>query len=343
MYNYINLYVIINIGDDMKKIIYFIMFILLVFIFTPNVYAAACDTDKITISSIDLEQLDGTAIENEDPEAEGKDIAIDLSMGTVGDYAKYKIVVKNDSEDDFEFNKTSLNINTDYIDYEFEAEDNSTIVKAHSTKTLYLRVNYKNEVPVNKFTNGVFDDSQVMDVNLSANDTLAANPITGTGLYLYIIIAAILIITGIVFITFGNKKYAKYMVILFAVSLIIPIGVSAICSCNIKVRSKVKINSLNQFRIDYVNCTRDDTGVFPYVEGMTWREYLNSPYYQLMANKEYKLTEDIIGTDSYFSIFFAPYDNCRSEDECERNRNIDLDSVIRPWAEGFYQSGDYLC
>lgn len=64
-------------------------------------------------------------------------------MSKVGDNIKYKFVIKNDSLEDYEIDKTSLNINSDYINYSFETNDNSNIVRANSSKNVTLIVEYK--------------------------------------------------------------------------------------------------------------------------------------------------------------------------------------------------------
>ena len=122
----------------MKK---FLLPILLFLMFIPlYVNAETCDTDKITISSITVENKSDNVEELEKATASGKNINLNLSMSEVGDNIEYKFVVKNDSNEDYELDKTSLNLNSDYINYLFETEDNSNVVKANSSKTVTLRV-----------------------------------------------------------------------------------------------------------------------------------------------------------------------------------------------------------
>ena len=122
----------------MKK---FILPILLFLMFIPYIVnAETCDTDKITIKNIAIESKSDNVEELSQATASGKNINLNLSMSEVGDNIEYKFVVKNDSNKDYELDKTSLNLNSDYINYLFETEDNSNVVKANSSKTVTLRV-----------------------------------------------------------------------------------------------------------------------------------------------------------------------------------------------------------
>lgn len=75
-------------------------------------------------------------------------------------YIQYKVLVKNDSSDDFQLNNKSLSIESDYIDYSISSSDNSNIIKANSSKTVYLKVEYKKEVPQEAFSSGSFSDNK---------------------------------------------------------------------------------------------------------------------------------------------------------------------------------------
>ena len=90
----------------MKKV-KIIIPIFLVLMFMPFVVnAETCDTDKISIDSITLEENFDNVEELEEARVNGKNINLNLSMSEVGDNVKYKITVKNDSNEDFDFGKT---------------------------------------------------------------------------------------------------------------------------------------------------------------------------------------------------------------------------------------------
>ena len=226
----------------MKK---FILPILLFMMFIPFfVNAETCDIDKITISSISIESKSDSVEELDEATANGKNINLNLSMSNVGDNIKYKIVVKNDSNEDYELDKTSLNLNSDYINYSFETEDNTNIVKANSSKNVTLRIEYKNEVPEDKFKSGLYNDNKTMMVQLSNGNTINVpdtfkNPNTGVQSYILVILILLLISVSL-YILLKKKKYAKFMILIIGTVIIIPISVYALCKCEINIQSNVK-------------------------------------------------------------------------------------------------------
>ena len=231
----------------MKKII---LPILLFMMFIPYVVnAETCDTDKITIENIAIESKSDNVEELEAATASGKNINLNLSMSEVGDSIEYRFVVKNDSNEDYELDKTSLNLNSDYINYSFETEDNSNIVKAKSTKNVTLRVEYKTEVPEVKFENGTYKDNKTMIVQLSNDNTINVpdtfkNPNTGVQTYILLILI-LFILSGSLYILLKKKKYAQFMILIIGIAILIPISVYAICKCNIQIESNIVINKEN--------------------------------------------------------------------------------------------------
>lgn len=230
----------------MKK---FMLPILLFLMFIPFVVnAETCDTDKIIIQNITIESKSDNVEELDEATANGKNINLNLSMSEVGDNIEYKFVVKNNSNEDYELDKTSLNFNTDYINYSFAAEDSSNIVKANSSKNVTLRVEYKTEVPDDKFENGTYNDNKTMMVHLSNGNTINVpdtfkNPNTGVQSYI-IIILILQLICGSLYILIKKKKYAKFMMLIISSIIIIPVSVFAICKCEIKIESEIEINKL---------------------------------------------------------------------------------------------------
>jgi hypothetical protein len=127
-----------------------------------------------------IENKSNSIVELEEPQIIDNKIKVNLGMHTKGDNIKYKIVVKNDSDDDFELDNNSLNIDSKYIDYKVTSDDNSNIIKANTSKIIYLEVEYEKEVPEEEFETGVFNDKQNFIVNISNDDKNdKPNPSTG--------------------------------------------------------------------------------------------------------------------------------------------------------------------
>ena len=321
----------------MKRLIKLIIICILFIPFVVN--AETCETEKVNITSIDIVNQDNNkVIEVSPPTIEGKQINVDLSLSEVGTEAVYKITVENDSEEDYDFDKTSLNIDSDYISYSFDSEDNSTIIKSNSSKTLLLRVKYKKEVPEDKFENGEFNDTNLMDINLS-NEIIRNNPNTGVSILICFALL-VLVFSLIIFILSGKKKYGTAMVIAIVSILIIPMTAYATCRCQLKLNSKVKIVKVFNYKVDYVNCSYETTEYFPYEYGMTWRDYFESDYY-LNNNSPRKIKPDYF--DARKGFFKGEYTCEDILDLNCRTRVSDLDELISPSFMNYYQLGDYIC
>ena len=227
----------------MKKLL---LPILLFLLFIPLfVNAETCDNDKISISSISIESKSDNVEELDEAIANGKNITLNLSMSEVGDNIEYKFMVKNDSNEDYELDKTSLNLNSDYINYSFETDDSSNVVKANSSKNVILRVEYKTEVPEDKFESGLYNDNKTMTVQLSNGNTINVpdtfkNPNTGVQSYILVFLI-VLLVSGTLYVVLKKKKYTKFMILIIGGTIIIPISVYALCKCEIKVDSNVEI------------------------------------------------------------------------------------------------------
>ena len=244
----------------MKK---FMLPILLFLLFIPlYVNAETCDTDKISISSISLDKKSENVTEVEKTTANGKNINLNLSMSEVGDNIEYKIVIKNDSNEDYDLDKNSINISSDYIDYSFDSEDNNKIIKAKTSKTIYLKVQYKNEVPGDQFISGTYNEKKNMTLNLSTNNTTKEtsnlqNP--NTGVQSYFLISIIIIITSLfIYVVLKKQKRKLFIILITGIVTIIPIRIYALCKSEINILSNINIKE-KEYNITYysITCSHD--------------------------------------------------------------------------------------
>ena len=221
----------------MKRVLQLIIICIL---FIPLfVNAETCDNDKVSISSITVENKSGNMEEINEADVEGKDVNLNLNMSNVGDNIKYRIIIKNDSNDDYLLNKNSIKVSSNYIDYNIESSDNNNVVKAKTAKAFYLNVLYKNQVPDNVFENGSINDNITMKLNLSSENV--ENPNTGIMYYVFI---AFVITTMIIMLFVFKKKRVKTRsaFFIFGLSLLIPVSVKALCSVDLNINSNIKID-----------------------------------------------------------------------------------------------------
>ena len=223
----------------MKKT--FLPFLLFIILMPFIVNAETCDTNKVKISSITIENKSINVEEIEEANANGKNINLNLSMTSIGDNIEYKIVVKNDSNEDYMFDKNSFNISSKYIRYTLKSEDNSDIIKANSNKTVHLKVEYINEVPTDSFKSGKYNDNKIGVINFSSDEEIK-NPKTGNQSY-KIIIPIILLVSPSIYAFLRKKKHTKIMMLIIGTALIVPIGVYSLCKSDIKIESNVEIKN----------------------------------------------------------------------------------------------------
>lgn len=222
----------------------FLLLLLLPFM----VKAETCDIDKMSISSVEIKEKSDNVVEVNKPTIDGAKINLDLNMSEVGDKISYKVVVKNDSNYDFELDEKNYSGNSDYIVYTFESSDNSFIVSAKSSKEFYLNAEYKNKVPTELLVGGKHDDSKELIVSLSSNNDVK-NPDTSDSLII-ILIAALLVLGVFAVVMIKKKQYAP-LALLIMLSATIPLTVYALCKYEITVTSKVNITS-DEYYIYYI-------------------------------------------------------------------------------------------
>lgn len=221
----------------MKRVLQLIIICIL---FIPLlVNAETCDNDKVSISSITVDDKSDNVEEINEANVEGKDVNLNLNMSNVGDNIKYRIIIKNDSNDDYLLNKNSIKVSSDYIDYSIESSDNNNVVKAKTAKAFYLNVLYKNQVPEDKFENGSINDNVTMKLNLSSGNV--ENPNTGIKYFVFILFVITTMI--VMFFIFKKKrKNNRFEFLIIGLVLLIPIGVKALCNVDININSNIKID-----------------------------------------------------------------------------------------------------
>ena len=97
----------------MKKMLQFIIVCIL---FIPLlVNAETCNNDKVTISTITVDDKSNNVEEINNATTSNNNININLNMSNVGDNIKYKFIVNNDSNDDYYLNKNSIKVSKHFI------------------------------------------------------------------------------------------------------------------------------------------------------------------------------------------------------------------------------------
>ena len=202
----------------MKKLITLFVLILSI-IFIPNVYAADVSIESITMES----KSDNTTIVNEATYSNLK-VNFDVKFTKKDDYIKYKIVINNPTNEDYEITDTQNTKPSEYIKYEYTYDDNNKIVEKNKKTILYVTITYDKEVPEELLLTGeTFQENNSITISLGNNEL---NPDTGRIIVKTLIL--IILILGIALTIYVNKINKKTLGVLLIISLFIPISVYAL-------------------------------------------------------------------------------------------------------------------
>ena len=227
-----------------------------------------------------VDNTEGLEVEK-NPHFEGLELDIDMKLAEVGEYAKYKLTIENDTKKDYEIDMGEAFSTKEYIKYEFSfVDDDSAVLKSTESKDIYVTVSYNKEVPENEFVNGVYNDDNVMTINLSTEEDEQVNPSTKTG---YIIFGvAIILVISVAVILLSKHKLNKVMVLIIATAIIVPMSIFALEKITITIKAKIQIvYNKPKFCVgiyDYNTETIGNYQYYDYAKGSTWGQYLDSNF-----------------------------------------------------------------
>ena len=261
----------------MKKLLSFIFLL-----FIPFMVKAA----DVEIKNITLLEKVGDVVINNEPTYKGMKINFDLSFTNVEDSVKYKVVVKNNTNETLEIDGDPQYGDHNYIKYtaEFNGDDNA--IKAGEEKEIVLIVTYDKEIPVEEFDNGVYNEKGTVSISfLNLSSTNQENPLTSSLPIIAIIITIVTIIT-IILARHGMKKTAISLIVLTILS--VPIISIAVRKISFDVESKIYIKD---------RCYRLDTTYGSFEEGKEVQEIC------------VEFTENKYFVDEFYSLQWYPRKN----------------------------------
>lgn len=326
----------------MKKILFIILLLI------PFIVKAEANVE---LTNVEKGEQSNTAIINAEPTYEGLKINFDFKFTTVGDYVKYKVTIKNNSDKDYEVDMGSVFSEGEYIEYAFSLpEGDNEVLKSTESKDVYLTIKYNKKVPPEKYVDGAYIEQNTMSINLS-NDSIHAsvdpasqkNPKTSAGNVLIFI--TILLISGII-LTIAIKANKK--MILPVLLLLIPLTIHALEKITIDVEAKIEIENIYaKAKLEYCyhengEYTKGPT-IIDYEIGMTLEEFLNTDYASVLPEV---VRRNLAGTIDEDSIYYYDnnYETCLSENDddfsaCEDYsiKYTDKQFVLKPSSEGYYE------
>ena len=262
----------------------YLRFLLVLLLIPFIVLAEECDISKITITSMEQNNINGNTEELSTPTYKDRNIKLNLKMYDVGDSITYDLTIKNDSDEDYMIDENTFKTDSDYIEYSLKTKDNTNVVKAKSSKELSLVVTYKKEVEDDKLVNNKFNASNSLklllntsekekELDIITTDNIkksidpkeVKNPITSVSSML--LMSVVLLITIIIAYILINRKskYTKYFFILLSMVLIST--VYAVCKCDIEVESTIEIEKKPKLFDTIANIAKEDNSCVSKYEG----------------------------------------------------------------------------
>ena len=242
---------------------FFLLMFAFVLLFNPYfVKAETCDQSKLSIDSITLDKKSSNVEEKVKAKVDNGKIVVNLKMKEKGDYAKYKLSIKNDSSDDFHLDSNSIEVDSDYIEYSID----NKILKANQTTDVTLDIKYKEMVPIVELSRGKYNSHSDVVVSF-LSDEKVDNPRTGySG---YFIVICLLLVSSLLFYIAKKTKVGTFLLLL-GILLIMPFKVIATCGVNLNVDSSIEIDAASTFYLD--------NNSYDFLIGMTWDDFVRSPY-----------------------------------------------------------------
>ena len=240
------------------------------FCFITIIFISLFSIFYVSAKSNDLELLDVEIIEKSDAvrafikNGNVSNINLDTLFFGKDDYIKYKVVIKNSSNNSIKINDISDNLNNDVLETSYDIENDKIDSSKKSTFTLTIKciknideekitlnsplniiINYDDGKTVNINTNT--SDSNITNINNNINDSkvvnMNINPNTNDGFIVYFVI--FLLSTILLFILL-NKYWFKIFLCLIIIVNFIPIPSNALViknvinvNCNITIYGKI--------------------------------------------------------------------------------------------------------
>ena len=232
----------------MKKMLNTIIAILIFVLFPSFVLAKNVQVKEIK----QIEKSEGVEIVSE-PKVSDTTIKFDIKLKSIGDYVKYKLVIDNKDDIEYEIDKKSFE-NNEYITYEVES-DNLEKLEANKEKEIYLTIKYNKEVPENEFKDNVYVLNNNFSLAIGNKDEEIRNPQTGIEDYSLAILTIIVVLAVAVYGFRKNKKQFKTLMLIIGITILIPLTCIAANVLKLNIETNVTIIGVdkcleNRFAID---------------------------------------------------------------------------------------------
>jgi len=231
----------------------YIKYLLILILFIPYIVFAK---DSVEIKSISLVEKSEDTIINNEPTFNGLTMNYDISFRLPTDYVKYKVLIHNDTDTEYNISEDTSFNNSNYISYKYEVDD---ILKAKSEITIFVTITYNKKVDESLLVNNRYTETnqaivQLLDQNneiVPTEKQIVDNPKTAIifpVLVLLVVITSCLIATVLIL---NKKNVIKYISFILLISIcLLPIIVNAIESLKLTINTNIEIQP--SYKVGYL-------------------------------------------------------------------------------------------
>lgn len=225
----------------MKKRL-FIFVIILVTMFP--VVALAADNNLEILSTEIINKSDGVIINNT-PSFSGLNLNLNAKFSNLGDYAEYKIIVRNNSNKELNFTDSFVDEDNNLLDYVVEFENDSKIIPAKKTREVYVKVTYQNQTPKELFRSSQYNIASTLNLGIGKTIISIPNTLRNIGIFRLIIICCFIgYAIRILFFKNNSKKYNTNIVLLIFAFALIPLNTTAAEEYSLVVSSNILVENV---------------------------------------------------------------------------------------------------
>ena len=215
-----------NLKNAMTAIVILTVVVLLSIVGSSIVYGAE---DNLSVASVNITEKSDTATV-EKLSFEGTAIDCNVTFHKLNDYAKFRIEIKNNGNQDYKVKSITSNNENEYITYD-GSESIGTKVEADSSAVIYIVAKYSKAVDdiANRNQDMNVDFEIILEDDLGNTQSIGVNPKTGDSIIIYMTMFGASALALIVFIILSknSKKSMKIFGLILVLVLVAPIIVYA--------------------------------------------------------------------------------------------------------------------
>ena len=313
----------------MKYIKYFLLFLFIPFI--------ALAKNDVEIKSVSLVDKSEEVTELEKAKYNGLKLDFSLKYINKNDFAKYKVIIKNNSDKDYEVDSQTTFNDGEFIKYEYTIDNNKKVLKGNEELTMFIIITYFKDVDDSKFIDGKYNEKNNVYIELSNDNIIdegekniisfVTNPETNANEEIvFIVISAILCI--LIIISLKDIKTKTFMLIIVLLST--PIFVNALEKIKIDVETYIEIDKNSTMYIKTNDCDKNTYQEieyffdYTYITDMTFKDFINSSKYNELTPSEKNIFIEFFENPNYVGgreITFEYYELKTCDDFLEMPEN----------------------